>query len=203
MTTPDATHLTESQLDEAGAVLGRAFYDDPLSVYLLPNEEGRADKLEWFFGAGAKYGHMYGEVHTTPETFDGAACWLPPGEADMGIVRMARAGMLMAPFKLGFSAMGRFFKIMGKMEELHKRDMPMPHWYLMILGVDTVKQGKGIGGSLVAPMLARADAEKLPCYLETMKEINVAFYTKHGFEVIVEDDFDGLHYWTMKRPVQA
>ena len=75
----------------------------------------------------------------------------------------------------------------------------------MILGGDRDKQGQGVGSSLVAPMLARADAEGLPCYLETMKERNVAFYEKHGFQVVVEDDLPkgGPHFWTMKRPAKV
>jgi hypothetical protein len=33
-----------------------------------------------------------------------------------------------------------------------------------------------------------------------MKERNVTFYGKHGFEVVVEDAFlDGPRYWTMRR----
>jgi len=201
--TPDATHLKETQLDEAGQVLARAFHDDPLMEYILRDEDKRLAQLDWFMRAGAKYGTMYGEVHTTPESVDGAACWLPPGEADMSPIRMMRAGMIWAPFKVGLSGFSRFMKVMNVMEELHKRDMPDPHWYLMILGVDTEKQGQGIGGSLIQPVLARADSEGLSCYLETMKEINVAFYSKHGFEAVVEDDLDdGPHYWTMKRPAR-
>ena len=72
----------------------------------------------------------------------------------------------------------------------------------MILGVDTVKQGQGIGGSIIQPILARAEADGLRCcYLETMKERNVVFYEKNGFEVLVEDDIPngGPHFWTMKR----
>ncbi len=118
---------------------------------------------------------------------------------------MVRAGMLLAPFKVGLGAFRRFLSISDYIEKLHKRDMPEDHWYLMILGVDTAKQGQGIGGSIIQPILARADADGLPCYLETMKEINVAFYEKHGFQVVVEDDLPngGPHFWTMKRPARA
>ena len=203
--TTEATHLKKSQLDEAGEMLGRAFFDDPLMEYILPDEASRAGKLDWFMRSGAKYGTLYGEVHTTPETVDGAAVWLPPGEADMGLFRMARAGMILGPFKLGPGAFGRFMTLMNYMEELHKRDMPKDHWYLMILGVDTAKQGQGVGGSIIQPILGRADADGLPCYLETMKERNVVFYEKHGFKVVVEDDLPkgGPHFWTMKREAQA
>ena len=203
--TPEATYLKESQLDEAGEVLGRAFFDDPLTEYIFPDPDKRSRRNEWFLRTGAKYGQLYGEVHTTPESVDGVACWLPPGEADLTPFRVIRAGMLMAPFKVGLGALKRFLDISDYIEKLHQRDMPEDHWYLMILGVDTEKQGQGVGSSLVAPLLARADAEGLPCYLETMKERNVAFYEKHGFQVVVEDDLPkgGPHFWTMKRPAKA
>ena len=72
--TPDATHLKESQLDEAGKVLGRAFFDDPLTEYIFPDPDKRSRRNEWFLRTGAKYGQLYGEVHTTPESVDGVAC---------------------------------------------------------------------------------------------------------------------------------
>ncbi len=90
-------------------------------------------------------------------------------------------------------------------EPLHKRDVPSRHWYLPTLGVDPLSQGRGVGGALLQPVLARADAEGLFCYLETEKEINVTFYRRHGFEVVVEDDFPngGIHFWTMRRHPQG
>jgi hypothetical protein len=44
-------------------------------------------------------------------------------------------------------------------------------------------------------------ADGLPCYLETEKQINVPFYNRHGFDVVVEIDLPkgGPHIWTMKR----
>jgi hypothetical protein len=41
--------------------------------------------------------------------------------------------------------------------------------------------------------------------LETEKEKNVAFYERHGFEVVVEDDLPrgGPHFWTMKRQAKG
>jgi len=38
------------------------------------------------------------------------------------------------------------------------------------------------------PVLRRADIERLPCYLETGKAIDVRFYRKHGFEVLTVGD---------------
>ena len=50
-------------------------------------------------------------------------------------------------------------------------------------------------------MLARADSEGTPCYLETQNEKNVKVYEKVGFEVMSSGKVDGhdLNVWTMKR----
>ncbi len=195
------TRLVASQLPEAGAVLGRALYDDPMMVYLIPADATRERVLPWFMGAGARYGHLFGEVYTTENRVEGAAVWLPPGSANMSPLRMLRAGMLVAPFRLGLGAFRRFMSMVGHFEKLEKRDMPTLHWQLALLGVEPTRQGQGIGSSLLGPVLTRADAEGTHCYLETTRDRNVPFYQKHGFEVVVEDDLPNgeLHFWTMKR----
>ena len=69
------------------------------------------------------------------------------------------------------------------------------------LGVEPDRQGQGIGSALIQPVLGRADAEGLPCYLETTKERNVTFYRRHGFDVVAEGDLPDLGppFWTMRR----
>jgi predicted N-acetyltransferase YhbS len=92
------------------------------------------------------------------------------------------------------------------MEQFHKRDMPHPHWNLMILAVDPSEQGRGIGGSLVRTNLDRADREGASCYLVTDRPQNVSFYTNLGFKVIVEDvaPESDMRFWTFSRePLKA
>lgn len=50
-------------------------------------------------------------------------------------------------------------------------------------------------------MKQRADADGVPCYLETANEKNVPFYQKQGFSVIVDtiDSTSGLRLWTFRR----
>ena len=118
----------------------------------------------------------------------------------MTIPRLLRSGFMLAPLKFGLTSLPRFLNVTEHLEKLHKQQDPR-HWYLFILGVDPPRQGQGVGGTLLAPTLERADRERLPCYLETMKERNVAFYRKHGFEVVVEDDLPNgaPRFWTMRR----
>jgi ribosomal protein S18 acetylase RimI-like enzyme len=79
-----------------------------------------------------------------------------------------------------------------------------PHWYLMALGVEPARQGQGIGGRLIRPVLAQADRAGVLCYLETETERNVAFYQKHGFVVAESGPVPGhnLPLWMMVREPQ-
>jgi hypothetical protein len=44
---------------------------------------------------------------------------------------------------------------------------------------------------LLRPALARADAEGVPCYLETQNVRNVRFYRKQGFRVVSDGEVPG------------
>jgi GNAT superfamily N-acetyltransferase len=193
--------LSEAHVGEAAAVLARAFYDDPLFTYLLPDDAHRETVMAPFMTVAARYTQPFGETYTTPATVLGSAGWLPPGQTEITEERMVQAGLAGVAELMGEEAMGRFMTFVEHMDELHKQAVPPEHWYLLVLGVDPPRQGQGVGGALIQPIVGRADKAGLPCYLETMKPRNVTFYQKHGFEVVVEDDIagGGLHFWTMRR----
>jgi GNAT superfamily N-acetyltransferase len=197
--------LAPSQIRDAGGVLGRAFQDDPYWSWVVPLDSRRAEVLPWFMEVLARYCHKYGEANTTAGKVEGAALWISPGKYPPSTVRMMLAGMMFVPLKFGRAALSRLIRSLGYYEQLHKRGVPGHHWYLPTLGVDPPRQGRGIGSALIQPVLGRADAEGLPCYLETEKERNLPFYRRHGFEVVVKDDLPngGPHFWTMKREPQG
>jgi GNAT superfamily N-acetyltransferase len=69
------------------------------------------------------------------------------------------------------------------------------------MGVDPGYQRLGIGGALLAPVLAKADAAGAPCYLETQTADNVRFYQRHGFTVVEKGEVPGQGWpmWAMLR----
>jgi len=193
--------LRREQINDAGRVLGRAFHTNPGFVWALPDESARPRKLTWFMEMGTKAGDKYGEVYTTPGDVEGAAVWLPPGKTTLGIGQLLTVGFLAAPLKWGIGPFMKFMGVINRFEHLHKEAMPGDHWYLFLLGVDPPRQGQGVGSALIQPVLRKADASGLPCYLETDKPEDVTFYEKHGFAVVVKEQFpNGPSFWTMQRP---
>lgn len=201
MTTTQVVQLDESRTDEAAAVLGRAFFDDPLERYMLPDDGERLKASSARFRNVLRYGHLFGEVHTTAEGLGAAAMWLPPGETEMSDERMEQAGMFELPAIVGRDAFRRFIGVLDVFDGLHASDAPGRHWYLLVIGVDPSQQRSGLGRALIEPMLARADAERVPCYLETANERNVAFYARLGFAIIhdVVEPVSGLRLLTFRR----
>jgi hypothetical protein len=177
--------LLESQYKLASDVMGRAFHNDPLWQYLVPDDSRRARTVPLSMGILVRYCLLYGMIYTT-SALDGVACWLPPGETTPSIIRLVRIGIRSAPFQLGWTGFRRYMAIENYGGKIHKSLAPGKHWYLWGLGVKPSQQGLGIGGMLIQPVLALADIDRLPCYLETMSEKNVPFYEKHGFRVVHE-----------------
>lgn len=199
----EPVRLTVDQLKPASEVVGRAFQNDPLMKYVVPDDARRARLLPAFFGVALRYCLRYGEVYTTP-TLAGAACWLPPGNTFPALSRLVRAALpdlMQVQHGLGLTGLSRFFATERYTDALHERTTPGPHWYLWVLGVDPAQHGHGIGGRLMQPGFTRANASGLTCYLETENEKNVPFYLKHGFQVVHEGEIpgSGVRVWAFLR----
>jgi GNAT superfamily N-acetyltransferase len=182
-----------------GAAMARAFHQEPNFTYLLPNEHGRERALTWFFDSFvARLGLRYGEVYSTAGG-DGGAVWFSPGQIP-SLWGSIRAGLLTMPLHLGARGTRRSAVLAGRLERLRTQIAPSRHWYLAALGVEPTAQGRGLGAALLRPVLDRADAEALPCYLETFRERTAAFYGRVGFEVVREDAIaGGPPFWCMTR----
>jgi ribosomal protein S18 acetylase RimI-like enzyme len=201
MQSPSPVPLSEEQIEPAGSLLARAFHNNPLLIHMSPDEGDRRRSSPAFFSAFVRYGYLAGEVSATDGTLDGVAVWLPPDAVEMDPDLMDQAGISALPSTVGAEAFGRIMTVFGHLDVLHKRDVQVPHWYLTLIGVDPQRQRQGIAGSLLRPMLAHADAERLPCYLETAEPANVPFYLNMGFEIVVEEvePKSGIEIWTFLR----
>lgn len=193
-------HLPESRVDEAAEALAQAFQDDPLQTYTFPDSEERKRLSPAHFEAVLRYGLLAGQVFTGIERGSGAAIWIPPG-AEPSPEMAEASGLARLPETIGAEAAGRFGRVVGYAEAAHRRDMRVPHWYVMVLGVAPAFQGQGYGRALLQPILDRAETDGMPCYLETTQPNNVSFYERLGFRVLLDDvePESGLRVWTFRR----
>ena len=170
-------------------VLASAFLDDPvLGRYLLRQDDYKASGAALFFAHLLRaQGYAAGgvsHVHEGPGgAVQGAALWQAPG-APQGLPLPAMLRMaLIAPSVFGLGGVLRALRAGAAVDDAHPHTR---HYYLAFLGVLPSAQGRGIGAALLQPVLARADAEGVPCYLENSSAANLPFYARAGFAVTRE-----------------
>lgn len=94
--------------------------------------------------------------------------------------------------KLAFGAIGisRAAKVLKKEKAIKKLYPQKDFMYLWYIGVDPACQGQGAGSALMREITALADERRQDIYLETSIENNLPFYTRCGFQVYSELQFD-------------
>jgi GNAT superfamily N-acetyltransferase len=174
---------------------------DPLLMFLLSSSSFDNGRRVRFMRAEIKFCLRFGEVHTTP-TLEGVALWISPHHPKITRLDLFRSGLTTLKWRMGPHARRRYTETVRFIRALQREAAPGPHWYLSVVGVDPEHKGKGIGGRLLQPILKRADAEGLPCYLETGNPFTLPFYQRLGFTVVSEGqlpDDTSLKVYGMRR----
>jgi ribosomal protein S18 acetylase RimI-like enzyme len=196
--------LTEADAARAGAVLGRAFRDDPFHVYFLPDATARARRLPALYASAIRFGCRYGEVWGVEAEPGGAligvGLWLPAPGGEWTPERMADVDMSL-PDLLGADAAARLEEPFAAIEAALEHAVPQPHWYLSNIGVDPGWQRRGVGAALVRRFAARAAADRVPGCFWTVQPMNVPFYRRLGFTIATEgvEPTSQLPYWVFRR----
>ncbi|SFO45687.1 MULTISPECIES: GNAT family N-acetyltransferase [Actinomadura] len=180
---PPVRTARDADAAEIAAVLGRAFDDDPVWRWLLPDDTSRVRRMTALFGIMLRQVHLpHGATEATGrDGTQAAALWAPPGRWRIPLHRQAAQGVpLLRALGTRTSAM---LRTLGAIEKHHPKE---PHWYLAVLGTDPPAQGNGLGAALLRSRLDRCDAEGLPSYLESSKEQNVPYYERFGYRVTRE-----------------
>jgi len=188
--------LTLKERDAGTVVLGRAFTEYELLRYYFHDETQRRAAADTFVFIALSVCLKYGEVYATSEKLEGVAAWLPPGKAPFGARQIIRSVPLSVLVRFGRQGASRMRAYGRFVDNLHRRLVPYPHWYLQIIGVGPAYQGQGLSSRLLRPVLERIDRERMPCYLETNAGKNVAIYRRFGFEVVSEDKMPGTEVTT-------
>ncbi len=187
---------TENDVGRIARTASRAFAEDPVMRWLIPDDHEYETGHQPMFGNIARRWLATDTLWCTDDVA-ALAGWVPPGRPEVepdGLVPIEHPEWRVARFVSLRAAMGA-------------NTPPEPHWYLNMLATHPDWQRQGLGAALMGTVFALADDQGLPCYLETETVTNVAYYRHHGFDVRTEwavstDDSDGPHMWGMMRPAR-
>lgn len=165
---------TQSDWKKVADITAEGFAEDPVNRYVFGNPRAilsgmRVMARDIYLKRG--FSHLHGD--------SGSTLWLPPGvdgefstltllKFALGQIQHGRKGALQRGQELG-----------ARMTEHHPKD---PHYYLFAITTREAARGKGVGKALLDPVLAHADREGLPVYLENSNPANTGFYTSRGFK---------------------
>jgi ribosomal protein S18 acetylase RimI-like enzyme len=200
---PDVRPLVAADVAEVTRLLVRSHADYPARRAVWPGRRTRMRALTPFTRATVADAAAWGagSVGVEGGSIRAAAVWLPPGAFPWTARRKLRATPALLRTALAApTAFGRFAGIGAAAERAHPT---AAHWYLETLGVEPTAQGRGWGRRVLGPRLEWADAQGLPCYVETSDPANEAFYRGQGFEVVaprLEHLPGGPPYLGMLRP---
>jgi GNAT superfamily N-acetyltransferase len=161
--------------------LAKAFHEDPVFVWLFPNDTERLRRSERGFALYLRKMFLpQGESYAADDC-RGAALWLPPGKWHLS--PLAQLRLLPGMVRAMGPRLPHVLRALDTIESVHPRT---PHHYLAFVGVEPKLQGKGIGTALLRPILDRCDRQRTAAYLEATTARNRAFYLRLGFEVTAE-----------------
>src|ERR1044072_3727531 len=162
--------------EAAAEALALAFVDDPCLSHLVRDRATRGERLLTYFST---------EIETLVP--DHREVWVSADGSAAAVG--ARPGRWRVPFRQTLaeakpmaSVFGRRLRLALRASLRLERHHPSErHWYLHYLGVEPGRQGRGLGGALLAPVLELCDRERLPAYLEASSPRNAVLYERHGF----------------------
>jgi len=161
--------------EQAVAVIMLAFATDPMARWIYPDPHQYLrhfpDVIRLFAGNAFEHGTGY-----MVDDFSGAALWLPPNvhPREPETTKLLQQTVPKENQK-------DVFAVLEAMGSHHPSE---PHWYLPMIGVDPMQQGKGYGSVLIQHSLVACDRENKRAYLETSNPRNVPLYERYGFELL-------------------
>lgn len=169
---------------QMATVLARAFYDDPVTSWMLPDDRTRLKALTRAFAGLARHHFLPragSEVGRRDGAVGAATLWDPPGQRKSSrLEELVMTPTMLWAFR---SRVPASVRVMELMEKHHPEE---PHWYLMLIGSDPSVRGAGFGQALMRSRLDRCDGQGVPAYLENSNPKNESHYLRFGFEIMSE-----------------
>ena len=143
---------------------------------------------------------LYGELFIPSDHEYGVSIWSTPLSDELEAKKTNEKKEFLLNH-MGGEALKTYADIVDFMTESARGLIGREFWYLSIVGVAPLFQGKGLGPGLIRNVLNRTDEMQVPTYLETFTPRNMSFYNRLGYESVqsFHEPTTGCEYWLMVR----
>lgn len=189
MTSTDIRLAGAEDVEAVGDVLADAF-QEPVTRWLVPDAAARPAIMSRFFTLVAEDALKAGNVYVIGD-YAGAALWFDEtgshGEAPTAPEPGSAAGDGAAadePDTRYQEVFGEYAPRWDALESIMTLNHPdtAPHHYLMVVGVRTAHQGRGLGAALIEAHHREIADAALPAYLEATSLDSRRLYQRLGYQ---------------------
>lgn len=172
--------IQKKDLKKFAETAAQAFICDETSKFILSSKLTHKTLYDFYSVIyNATYNKMY--MFAESENIDGFIIIAPIKNSELSLWEFIKAGGLKLVFSYGLDFVLRSLNYEKNCIKIRKKFVSSNDWYIFQFGVAPTKQGMGLGSKIIRPVLNWLDSEKISCYLETQKDVNVDIYNHFGF----------------------
>ena len=162
------------------ALVEDAFY---ITMEQMLGEQGEArEAMLRYLDYSMVEARDYGTLYFPEAQRHGVAVWSQPLAAERE-AQKKRAKIEFLRHQIGADSAVRHERIADFMSSQSDAIVDTSAWYLSIVGILPAWQNRGLGHSLITPILEQADQAGVPTFLETFTPRNEPFYQRLGYRV--------------------
>ena len=183
--------LQKEQQSKAAELLVLCFLDNPMFISLMPNEQKRKQLLKPLFECLLAYTMQVGTIYITSKNLEGMIAsvkehplnqlkrpFLFYGECAWRLITQVSWLTLITAYWRYHTKKRTFLTLPKNLSHL------TTYYSIQMFAVAPTQRHKGHARALLDCVLGQAQAEHLPCLLETETLSNVAMYKHFNFKVI-------------------
>ena len=163
------------------ALVEDAFYIT-MEQQLGPQDQAREAMLRYLDYSMVE-ARDYGTLYFPESHRHGVAVWSQPLAPERE-AQQKRAKIEFLRHQMGAGSAVRYERIANFMSSQSDAIVDTSAWYLSIVGILPAWQNRGLGQSLITPILEQADQAGVPTFLETFTPRNEPFYQRLGYRVV-------------------
>lgn len=169
-----------TQIKQVAKILTESFLDDPSFSFIFGDNSHQVSALNAFFEIFVTDAMQRGEITIAPDE-QGACIWYPASVEIFNEQFEDTLGKIINTISeiAGEESSKRFEKLIEKVGE---NEPTQKHCEIFFIGLKPDARRKGIGKSLLKPILDYADINQVGCYLVSSNPRNISFYERHGFQ---------------------